>query len=116
MLCKDLKSEINVFLNEHWDEMCRARIGKDYFINDDFETGEAYCWMFAEAAKPCWLDEEFEKNRKHNLELAIDTLEFMLKKDIAYDKFDRKWVRLDECYDEKELAYFKSLLERLKGE
>ena len=101
---------------EQWDVMARANIGHNYSVNDDFETGEARCWMFAEADEPLWPDERYEENLRHNKELAIRTLEFMFEEDIAYDKLAREWVKLDDCYDEKELAYFRGLLKRIKSE
>ena len=111
----DMDSEVNKFLDSHWTTMCKASIGFDYGVNDDLETGEASSYLFEEADKPFWPDEKFEANKKHNRELAIKTLEYMFEKDEVWDEFDEyTWYKLDDYYEEDEIAYYRDLLERLK--
>ena len=62
----NMDSEVNKFLENHWRTMCKASIGCDYGVNDDLETGEAYCWLFTESDKEFWPDEKFNANRKQN--------------------------------------------------
>ena len=85
-------------------------------VNDDFETGEAGCWMFDEADKPFWPDEKFEENRKQNKELAIKTLEYMFDNWEVIDDYEGDIYKLDDYYDEEEIAHFRDLLTRLKEE
>ena len=111
----DMDSEVNHFLEDHWHTMCKASIDCDYGVNDDLETGEAGCYLFKETSKEFWTDEKFEANKKHNRELAIKTLEYMFEKDEVWDEFDDyTWYKLDDYYDDEEIAYLKDLLKRLK--
>lgn len=113
----DMDSEVNKFLENHWNTMWKASIDCEYGVNDDLETGEASCYLFEEADKPFWLDERFEKNKSQNRKLAIKTLEYMFEKDEVWDEFDEyTWHKLDDYFDEDELAYLKDLLVRLKKE
>ena len=117
VLMKDLESEVNSFIDDHWNTLNKAC--PDYFcVSDDFETGEAQCWMFAETTdNSFWPDEKYEANKKHNRELAIKTLEYMFEKNEVWDEFDETtWYRLDDYYDDSEINYLKDLLERLKEE
>jgi len=113
----DMDSEVNHFLESYWTTMCKASINCDYGVNDDYETGEAFCWLFKEADKPFWPDERFKENREHNKELAIKTLEYMFEKDEVWDEFDEyTWHKLDDYFDDEELDYLRDLLKRLKNE
>jgi len=113
----DMDSEVNSFLDHQWHTMCKATIGCSYGVNDDYETGEAYCWLFDELKEAFWPDEKYEANRKHNIELAIKTLEYMFEKDEVWDEFDETtWYKLDDYFDEEELANLKTLLNKLKEE
>ena len=111
----DMDSEVNKFLEDHWHTMSKASIGCDYGVNDDLETGEAGCYLYKAADKEFWPDERFEANKKQNRELAIKTLEYMFEKDEVLDEFDEcTWHKLDDYYDEDEIAYYRDLLKRLK--
>ena len=113
----DMESEVNSFLDDHWHTMCKATVGCSYGINNDFETGDAFCWMFEETSKPDKPDEWYKENKTHNKELAIKTLEYMFEKDEVWDEFeDGTWYKLTDYYDEDEIKYLKDLLNRLKGE
>jgi len=116
VLPHDLESEVNRFLESNWKTMCKASIDCDYGVNDDFETGEAGCWMFDEASKPFWSDEKFEENKKHNIELAIKTLEYMFEKGEVIDDYEGDIYLLDDYYNEDEQKYFRDLLIKLKEE
>lgn len=118
ILMHDMESEVNSFLDDHWHTMCKATIGCSYGVNDDFETGEAVCWMYEETSnKPFWTDEKYKENKKHNLELAIKTLEYMFNEDKVWDEFeDGTWYKLEDYYDEDEINQLKDLLNRLKEE
>ena len=62
-----------------------------------------------------WPDERFEANKKQNRELAIKTLEYMFEKDEVCDEFDEHTLhKLDDYYNEDEIAYYRDLLKRLK--
>ena len=111
----DMNSEVNHFLDDHWHTMYKASINCDSGINDDLETGEASCYLYKEADKELWSDEKFETNKKHNIELAIKTLEYMFEKDKVCDEFDEgTWYKLADYYDEDEISYYRDLLKRLK--
>lgn len=112
---KDTETEVNAFLVDHWQTMCKA-CPENLGVSDDFETGEAACWMFDEADKPFWPDDRYEKNRAKNKDLAIKTLEYMFEKQEVYDELERTWTVLTEYYSEKELDYLRDLLKRLKNE
>ena len=115
VLPHDLESEVNRFLESNWQTMekaCPENLG----VSDDFETGEAVCWMFDEADKPFWPNEKYIENRTKNKELAIKTLEYMFEKDEVWDEFDEyTWYKLDDYFDDKELDYLRDLLNRLKN-
>ena len=115
VLDKDLESEVNSFLEDNWNTMCKA-CPENIGVSDDFETGEAYCWMFNEADKAFWPDEKYEENKKHNRELAIKTLEYMFKEQEVYDEFENAFVALTDYYSETEINCLKELLARLKEE
>ena len=116
VLMNNFESEVNHFLDLHWRTMHEATADSNYSVNDDFETGEAVCWMFDETAnEPFWPDERFESNKKHNRELAIKTLEYMFDKDEVWDEFgEYAHYKLDDYYDEDEISYYRDLLKRLK--
>jgi len=118
-LDRDLESEITAFLEEYWYTARKACPG--IVLNDDFETGEACCWMFKEKFKeinaPDWPDEKFEENRKYNINNAIKTLEYMFEKDEVWDPNDSyTWYKLDDYFEDDEIVYLKDLLTRLKAE
>ena len=116
VLPHDLESEVNCFLEQNWKTMEKATADYSCGVNDDFETGEAGCWMFDEADKPFWPDEKFEENRKQNKELAIKTLEYMFDNWEVIDDYEGDIYKLDDYYDEEEIAHFRDLLTRLKEE
>ena len=111
----DMDSEVNHFLESHWPTMSKASIDCDSGVNDDLETGEASCYLYKAADKEFWPDERFESNKKQNRELAIKTLEYMFEKDEVCDEFDECTLhKLDDYYNEDEIAYYRDLLKRLK--
>ena len=113
----DMDSEVNKFLEDHWATMSKATLGlKDnYCVNDDLETGEANCYLYEEADKEFWSDEIFKANKRHNMELAIKTLEYMFEKNIVWDEFEEgTWYKLDDYYDDDEIQQLKLLLIKLK--
>ena len=115
----DMDSEVNKFLDDHWTTVSKATLGlKDnYCVNDDLETGDAYCYQFEAADKKFWSDDRFEANKKHNIELAITTIEYMFEEDKVWDEFDDDtWYKLDDYYDDEEIEYLKNFLNKLKGE
>lgn len=94
--------------------MCKA-CPENVGVSDDFETGEAVCWMFSEAKEPFWSDEKYEENRNKNKQLAIKTLEYMFEKNEVWDEFEEgTWYKLDDYYDDKEIEELKELLSKLK--
>ena len=110
-----MDSEVNHFLESHWPTMNKASIDCDSGVNDDLETGEASCYLYKAADKEFWPDERFEANKKQNRELAIKTLEYMFEKDEVCDEFDECTLhKLDDYYNEDEIAYYRDLLKRLK--
>lgn len=111
----DMNTEVNKFLDKHWATMYKASIGCGYEVYDDKETGEANCYQYKDADKEFWPDERFEFNKKHNVELAIKTLEYMFEKDEVCDEFDKDvWHKLADYYNEDEISYYRDLLKRLK--
>ena len=111
----DMNSEVNYFLESHWTTMSKASIDCDSGVNDDLETGEASCYLYKAADKEFWPDERFEANKQQNRELAIKTLEYMFEKDEVCDEFDEHTLhKLDDYYNEDEIAYYRDLLKRLK--
>ena len=117
VLNKNMESEVNAFLDDHWqdkEDACKKVGIEDTCVNDDFETGEAYCWMFAEAITPTTID--LEANRKANRDLAIVTLEHILETGKTYDKWDQGYTSITDKYDEEDITWLKNLLNRLKEE
>ena len=116
-LKQDMESEVNHFLDDHWNTLNKAVHFCDYGVFDDFETGDAFCWMFEETSRQTESDEWYKENKAHNRELAIKTLEYMFEKDEVWDEFDdTTWYKLTDYFDEDEIKYLKDLLNRLKGE
>ena len=95
--------------------MSKASVGYGCVVSDDKETGESSCYLYKAADKEFWPDERFEFNKKHNVELAIKTLEYMFEKDEVCDEFDEDtWHKLADYYNEDEISYYRDLLKRLK--
>ena len=61
----------------HWnvclDHACNLADQYEYKgpYYDDFETGDAFCYMFAEREMPQFDDEWFEKNKQENIKNRI---------------------------------------------
>ena len=61
------------------------------------------------------IEKNIVANKKQNRELAIKTLEYMFEKDEVCDEFDECTLhKLDDYYNEDEIAYYRDLLKRLK--
>lgn len=115
VLSHSMEAEVNNFLDEYWNTMCKA-VADYHGVYNDFETGNAVCWQFKEASN-VWSDEYYEKNKKYNKELAIKTLEYMFKQNTVVSVTNEDWeLTLEEYLDEDEINYLKDLLNRLKEE
>ena len=49
VLSSSVEAEVNSFLDEYWNTVCKAVADCDGIYND-FETGDAVCWNFKEAS------------------------------------------------------------------
>lgn len=120
VLKQNFESEVNSFLKNSWYTMTKATPNLNYGVSDDFETSEAMCWMFSGRETPYWPDEKFDENKKHNEELAIQTLEYMFETkqvvdDIQYEYFSEPpMCPIDVYYSEEEINQLKELLSKLK--
>ena len=74
----DMESPINAFLDSYWDDIVWD---DDVGVSTDLETGEAYCWRYSENPQEndFLSDKEMDKNRIRNRQLAIRTLDKLLK-------------------------------------
>jgi len=117
VLEKDFEIEVNRFLDDHWVDMEEANPEHGGVYND-FETGEAGCWMFAEADEKT-PDVIFEDRKRHNRLLAIKTIKHMLETNETYDKCEQMHVRVDDQYGgpgDEDYDWLVGLLARLEGE
>ena len=88
VMTHNLESKVNSFLDDHWATLGKAISMNDGGVNDDFETGEAICWMFYPINNPEWSDEWYKENKAHNRSLAIRVLEYMFERDRVWDEYD----------------------------
>lgn len=95
VITHNMESDVNSFLENYWADMCRA-VPDALGVSDDFETGEAHCWMFYSNDKECdYLpDKILNQNKEDNRQIAIKTLENIFKTNQVYD-LDGELVELD---------------------
>lgn len=85
-------SKLNKFLDDEFHDLIDdviAEYGGDdsYFINDDFEIGQASCYRF-EAKEDIGCEAEMRKNFEHNKELALKVVNVILSKMDSEDEYD----------------------------
>lgn len=111
-----MESEVNSFLDQHWEDTRLALKDSDFKFEglyDDFETCEAYCWRYEPISQKQAEDvtAEYAGNREYNRQLAILTLEHILKTGRTYITEDEY-----ETVVGKEACELAALLKKLKGE
>ena len=121
VLKQNMESEVNKFLEDHWQDKEDATKDtdiKDTIVYDDFETGDAGCWMFEENYEKTG-DQYFLDNKRHNRILAIQTIKHMLATDRTYNKWEEGYDTIYERYGEpgdEDYDWLIGLLARLEGE
>ncbi len=103
-------SKLNEFLDDEFhdliDDLLKEYGGDDsYFLNDDFETGQAGCYRF-EAIDDSDYDEELRKNFEHNKELALKVVNVILKKIAGGKGDDEDFAYYTHCKEEIENTKF----------
>lgn len=119
-LSSNLTAEVGKFLRDYWYVV--SETPSDFpssALYDDFETGDAYCWLFEPADESdghALQDAAMDAHKDSNVELAIRVLEHMLTATDATEAAGGGPQPLRYCHDEDELKYFITLLAKLKKE
>ena len=122
VLKNSMESELNRFLDDHWkdkDDATKDTDIRDTSVYDDFETGEAGCWMFEEAFTEKSADQYFIDNKRHNRILAIQTIKHMLATNRTYDKWEKDYDTVSDKYGgpgDEDYDWLVGFLARLEGE
>lgn len=99
-LCKFLDNELQEVVDE---VKLEPMFACDYFINDDYETGQAGCYRFEDNEEPS-RDEDMKKNFEHNKQLALKVVNVILKN-----------IESHEAYDDDEHQYYKQWKEEIEN-
>ena len=99
-LCEFLDAELHEVID---DVMTKYGFNDSYFIDDDFEIGQAGCYRFKDNEEPS-KDEEMKKNFEHNKDLALKVVNVIL------DKIER-----GDTYDIDERQYYMQCKEEIEN-